>query len=297
MVSRRFSFYRVVRRWCVLHCMSAGLPVTSYLYRGGAGLFRLRGTQSGALGNGRGVRVGREKRCVSTAMAPKFTLTYFDIEGAGEPIRLAANLGGIEFEDKRVTRPEWAEMKAKMPNKQIPVMTLPGSDRLYTQSTAILQHVAKMAQDKLAPAPENEFDVDEALALAEDCRLAFSPSFYMGMAPDKFGHPQGFQSTPEGKQLIQDMRTKFVSDALPGLLDSITILLDRHGGDAFLAGPKPTIADCKIFVWLRGFTRGHIDHVPTNCLETHPKVVAYMHRFAALPGVSGRYTDGIRHPM
>jgi len=230
-------------------------------------------------------------------MAPKFSVMYFDIEGAGEPIRLAASLAGIEYEDKRVSYGEWGEMKQKMPNGQLPVMTIPGDDRMYPQCIAILKKIEKWSGDVLTPAPENEYDVDEALALFGDCQMAWAPSLYIGMNPAKFGYPDGFAKTPEGEAKKLEMRAKFVAEILPKLLDSITILLDRHGGDAFLAGPKPTIADCRMFPWLRGFTRGHVDGAPTDVLESHPKVVAYMHRFAKLPVVQGRYRDGIRYPM
>ena len=42
----------------------------------------------------------------------KLTLVYFDLYGRAEPIRMALWKAGVEYEDKRVTGPSWAEFKA-----------------------------------------------------------------------------------------------------------------------------------------------------------------------------------------
>jgi len=46
---------------------------------------------------------------------PKIKLTYFDIEGVAEPIRLALVLSGIPFEDHRIKFDEWPAMKPTTP--------------------------------------------------------------------------------------------------------------------------------------------------------------------------------------
>lgn len=44
-------------------------------------------------------------------MAPKLTLVYFDIAGAAEPVRWVLEQGGLEWEDKRLTREEFGALK------------------------------------------------------------------------------------------------------------------------------------------------------------------------------------------
>ena len=44
-------------------------------------------------------------------MAPQLTLTYFGIEGLAEGIRWALEQSGLEWEDKRLTREEFAVLK------------------------------------------------------------------------------------------------------------------------------------------------------------------------------------------
>ena len=43
-----------------------------------------------------------------------YKLTYFNSRGAAEVARLLFAVAGVEYEDKRVTSEEWAEMKDSM---------------------------------------------------------------------------------------------------------------------------------------------------------------------------------------
>lgn len=44
-------------------------------------------------------------------MAPAYKLTYFNIRGAAESIRFILSYGGIEFEDIRIEREQWPQIK------------------------------------------------------------------------------------------------------------------------------------------------------------------------------------------
>jgi hypothetical protein len=44
-------------------------------------------------------------------MAPAYKLTYFNVTALGEPIRFLLSYGGIEFEDHRIDKDEWAQLK------------------------------------------------------------------------------------------------------------------------------------------------------------------------------------------
>ena len=61
----------------------------------------------------------------SSAMAaatPKLKLTYFNIKARAEPTRLALFIGGIPFEDIRLSHgEEWPAHKGEMPYGQVPV--------------------------------------------------------------------------------------------------------------------------------------------------------------------------------
>ena len=222
----------------------------------------------------------------------KIKLTYFDIEGAGEPVRLALILAGKEFEDERLKFPEWKERKASTPYGQLPLMTIDDGD-VKTQSSAMLRYVGKTFSKTLYP-DDQLYDIEEAVGLIGDFKRAWEPNLYIAMSPTRFGHPEGFAKTDEGKELVEKMRTTFIQEELPKWLGYFEGLLDRtDDGSKFLVGSEPTIADCLLVPILRAFTRGHIDHVDPKCLETNPKMVAYMKRFCDLPTIQGRYDSGI----
>lgn len=42
-------------------------------------------------------------------MSPK--VTYFNVRGLGEPVRLLLKYGKIEFEDERIDNAKWPELK------------------------------------------------------------------------------------------------------------------------------------------------------------------------------------------
>jgi glutathione S-transferase len=222
---------------------------------------------------------------------PSIKLTYFDIEGAAEPVRLALVLSKTPFEDNRVQFSEWAELKPKTPGGQLPFMTIDDGP-MRTQSKAMLRWVGCNLSDTLYPS-DNLFEIEEAIGVAEDVQRSFNPAFYMGMAPFKFGHPEDFAKTDEGKKLVQELREKFVSEELPKYLQRFSDMLSSHGGKWLVAGENPTVADCVAVPVLRSFTNGHLDFVNTNCLDGHPLVVEYIKNFCALDGVQGRYTKGL----
>jgi len=44
-------------------------------------------------------------------MAPVYKLTYFNVKALAEPIRFLLSYGGAEFEDHRVEKEEWPQLK------------------------------------------------------------------------------------------------------------------------------------------------------------------------------------------
>jgi hypothetical protein len=44
-------------------------------------------------------------------MAPTYKFTYFNVKALGEPIRWLLSYGGVEFEDNRIVREDWPQIK------------------------------------------------------------------------------------------------------------------------------------------------------------------------------------------
>ena len=226
--------------------------------------------------------------------SPKIKLTYFDIEGVAEPVRLAFALGGIEFEDHRVQFSDWGAMKPTTPYGTLPLMHVDGSNKPKTQSGAMLRYAAALNPSANLYPSDKLFEIEEAIGILGDMNRAWQPCLYVSMRPQNYGHPEDFAKTPEGQELVKTMRKKFVDTELPKYLKFLADYIDEHGGGKFLCGgDAPTIADCMAVPQLRAFTRGHIDHVPTDCLNCEPRIVEYIKRFLELEKIKGRYTDGL----
>ena len=75
---------------------------------------------------------------------PGYKLTYFDIDGGrAEPIRIAFHAAGIEFEDVRLTFPEFMEQRQSLRFTCAPVLEIDGDQ--VTQSNGIARYVGKLA--------------------------------------------------------------------------------------------------------------------------------------------------------
>ena len=54
----------------------------------------------------------------------------------------------------------------------------------------------------------------------------------------------------------------------------------------FIAGEKPTIADCHLYPQLDYFRRGVADFVPADTLDQYPEVLAYLKRVEEVPAIA-----------
>ncbi|XP_041346664.1 glutathione S-transferase-like [Gigantopelta aegis] len=106
---------------------------------------------------------------------PTYKLTYFDIRGRGELIRMLFVLSGKEYEDKRVQFADWPKLKPTLPGGSLPILEIDG--KVYTQSLAIAQYLAK--EFKLSGKTSLEcLRVDEVVHTAEDMLQAMAKSMF-----------------------------------------------------------------------------------------------------------------------
>ncbi len=198
-------------------------------------------------------------------------ITYFDVDGGrAEPARLALHIGGIAFEDYRFAFSEFAEIRKATPLSQVPTLQVNGV--LVTQSGAITRYVGKLA----GLYPEDAFHAllcDEIMDGVEDASIKLVGTF--GLTGDD----------------LKNARTDLAESVFPKYLRWLQNQLESHGGEYFAAN-RLTIADLKVFVFIRGLNSGHLDHIPTNLVETvAPKLNTHMQRIAQMPVIAQYYSN------
>lgn len=217
-------------------------------------------------------------------------LTYFDIHGVAEKIRLALVLNHVEFEDVRVGMgEEWEELKPKTKYGQLPFLKIDNGPEL-PQSDAILRLVGTMGKNALYPQdPAEQFKVNEAINVIDDMARAFHPAYYFQWTPEAFGYAKDFPESEEGIAKFKELRETFLADVLPTHLKNVAMLLKANGNKFIASSAGPTIADCHTVAFLNQFQLGQHEHFPKGCLSISPEVAEYIERFLAIPEVAEWY--------
>jgi glutathione S-transferase len=200
-----------------------------------------------------------------------YKLTYFDFDGGrAEPVRIAFHAAGVEFEDHRITFPEFGEMRSKFRFTAVPVLEVDGA--AVTQSNGMLRYIGKQG----GLYPEDNLQAlycDEALGVVEDAYHKMSRTFFL-----------------EGDALKQ-ARQEFIDNWLTLFLKGLDEMLSRGGGQYF-ADNRLTVADLKVFIYLRHLISGNLDHVPADLVEKLAPALAQHHsRIEADPVVAAYYSS------
>lgn len=219
--------------------------------------------------------------------APKSVeLSYFDIKAhPGEKVRLAFVLSGTKFSDNRIKFPDWEALKPSLKYGQLPRLVVDGAEQY--QSGAMLRWAGRLGDGALYPVDDlaTFTKVEEMLNLSDDLQRAWLPSLYLGMGRhEKYGYPKEWK---DKEATLKRVREAFVADELPKFMAFLTAELEATG--AFLAGATPTVADCQWLPQVKYFSTGIADHVPKDCLDKYPTVLAWVKRMHAIPAVQQWY--------
>jgi glutathione S-transferase len=88
---------------------------------------------------------------------------------------------------------------------------------------------------------------------------------------------------------LKDARAALVSGPLTLYLGWLQSQLLAHGG-SFFADQRLTIADLKVFSFIRGLVSGRLDHVPLDLVDqVAPEVSAHVKRIAQTPAIVAYY--------
>jgi len=202
---------------------------------------------------------------------PKLTLTYFDIDAArGETARLALHIGGIAFEDRRIAFKEWPNFKDKMPFLAMPVLEVDG--RIVTQSNSINRYIGKLT----GLYPKDDWQAllcDEAMDVIEDITMRIGATIRL---------------EPEQKKKA---REELAAGHITRYLQQLQIRLNAAGGEYF-ADKRLTVADLKVFLWVRWLKSGVLDHIPADLpARVAPQLVRHLERVSGHPKIAAYYAE------
>jgi glutathione S-transferase len=199
------------------------------------------------------------------------TLVYFDIDGArGEAARLALVIGGVPFEDDRVKFTDWEGRKSGTPFGALPVLEVDG--QTVAQSNGINRYVGKLAG--LYPADAWQAALcDEAMDAVEEIATRVWSTMRLPAAE------------------MKAQRESLAAGPLAYSLDRLQQRLVAHGGRYFADG-RLTVADLKVFVWIRHLRSGQLDHVAVDLPDrVAPRLVEHHDRVKAHPAVKTYYAE------
>jgi len=202
----------------------------------------------------------------SAARPSKLSIKYFDIQGPAEPSRLALAIGGVPFEDVRVTFDEFKAMKSSLPSGQLPLLEADGE--VLTQSMAMANYCAKLAglwpEDALAQA---RCDQVIQIVLQDIRERAIAPTMSREL-------------TDEDKAA---KRQQLAETTLPEKLAYLESLMAPSG---FFVGAGMTVADLHVYVLLNWLGMETLDGVPKTVVTQHEKLAAFVRRMDAVPAVA-----------
>ena len=214
-------------------------------------------------------------------------LTYLDLRSSAEPIRLALFIGGVEFEDERVTYAAVNEMRPTLPFGQLPVLRLPGGGEglgRASQSLALLRWAGRRAGLYPSEGAEAQLRCDEIEQAIADLQAALQPLWYE--AACRRNPHDGQPMVPLSAEQLAEARRCVASVLLPARLGQLEARLAMSGG-AFFCGESLTTCDLLWYVFatevLDGTTAG-IGIAP-SVLDGYPALTALCQRVAQLPKV------------
>lgn len=191
-------------------------------------------------------------------------LSYFDMPvSRGEECRLAFAIVGADFEDHRIARESWPAMKPTTPFGALPVLEVPGHPPI-AQSNAILTYIGRRYgahPTDLVEAARHE----AVMAHVEDLRATVAHTA---------------RNADEATK--QRAREHIAASTIPAWAGYVEAQI---GDGPFFAGERPLVVDVKLYMGMRTFRRGVMDHIPTTVFDAFPKLIRLYDALEAWPAV------------
>jgi len=192
---------------------------------------------------------------------PHYKLTYFNMMGRAEVLRLLFAQAGQDYEDCRITQEEWATFKPKTPFGQMPVLEVDG--KMLAQTGAITFYLA------------NQFGLN-----GKDDWEAAKIQMLHGGAEDLMTHmiPWFREQDADKKKELCD---KLIAEHVTPWLERYEKFLTDNGTGYFV-GNDVTVADLGMFQ----FTRFFANFLCPETFKKFSELVKFQERIGALPKIA-----------
>ncbi|XP_068916028.1 glutathione S-transferase-like [Tenebrio molitor] len=192
-------------------------------------------------------------------MAPAYKLTYFDSRGLTEASRLLFKYGDIDFEDVRIKREEWPQLKETTPFGQLPVLEYKG--RKVGQSIAIARYVGKLV--KLAGNDDWEnLEIDAVVDTFNDMRSKIMLFHY--------------EQDEEKKKVLKETA---INETIPSYMGRFDALVEKNKGH--LALGRLTWAD----LYFTSFSPSLVSFTGEDAFAKYPNLQALIDKVNAIPAI------------
>lgn len=205
-------------------------------------------------------------------MASNIKLTYFNLQGKGETIRLILAVAKADYEEKKLDFTEWGPLKATTPFGQLPVITVDGIE--LAQSCTIIRYLAR------------KFD------LAGDGEEGFAYADMMNEHVQDYIKEFVLARFPKSPEHKQEQCEKIVQKFLPNWLACAEKMLKKRGGEWFSSN-RLTYGDLAMhhaLFWLTWKEERGFEGV-TGCderfkmLANYPLLKAHYERVSNIPAI------------
>nr|AVT42183.1 glutathione S-transferase s2 [Lissorhoptrus oryzophilus] len=197
-------------------------------------------------------------------MSPNYKISYFNVDGSGEPSRYILAYGASQWEDYRVPRNEWPDLKKKTPFGKLPVLEVDGKQ--IAQSNTIARYLGK--QFNLVGKDDWE---------AVQCDMLVDTYGDLSQSLMSFM----FESDPTKKE---EKKKKALEEDGPFYLGKFEDILTKNGS-GYLVGSQLTWADLFFAAKLSSMKERH-----PELLKPFPKLLALVDKVNNLPKIKA-YLD------
>ncbi|KER31528.1 hypothetical protein T265_02296 [Opisthorchis viverrini] len=192
----------------------------------------------------------------------QYKLTYFNLRGRAEPIRMILIVSGTPFEDCRIEVSDWPSKKSTIPGGKLPILevTTPcGKKTMMTESMATARYLAKQ-HNLMGETDEDYYKIEKTIG---ECSDLHDLAYKIARAPDA-----------EKPKLIEELKKP---ENAPRLLNLMSETLKSNPSE-LVAGGKVSLGDIALLC-----TLDQVEAVyPGFLKENYAIFVAHRERVLAL---------------